>query len=267
MLPLLLLTTLLLPLTQGETCLSRQDVFDIVKKMETKMEAELDAKMEAKIETMKTEMETKMEAELETKLSKKDAEIQTKLDKKDAEIEIMKAEMEQKVESAALPGAVAEAVRDLPQLLVSVYQSSWSTADATITFDSYISDYNTGGGDGTLDLATGVFTCLTPGQYTITYSGQSVLNPGERNIIYLYVNGAQIWESRYIDYTDSGLGGWITTQGSRSLILHLGLGHTLELRTDTLTGTIWHLILNISLMAADSLESRTTNTTSTHSAP
>ena len=109
MLPLLLLTTLLLPLIQGKTCLSRQDVLHIVKEMETKIE------------------------EVETKLDKKDAEMKVMK----AEMEMMKEEtekMERKVESAALPGAVAEAIRNVPQLMISVYQDSWTT----ITYQYYM---------------------------------------------------------------------------------------------------------------------------------
>ena len=49
---------------------------------------------------------------------------------------------------------------------VSVYQAAWSTPDATITYDSYLADYNNAlppGSPRTLDLVTGVFTCPTPG--------------------------------------------------------------------------------------------------------
>merc|ERR1712226_936700 len=156
---------------------------------------------------------------------------------KDAEVEKLKAEMDKKVDVADLPGAVAAAVRDLPYEMVSVYKDYWTTRDATITYDSYLSDYNNserpGGGDGSLDLSTGTFTCLTPGHYTVTYSGYSGLDPGEANYIYLSVNGERVEESEYYERTSSGLGEWIITQGSRSLILHLGLGDTLQLRTDT----------------------------------
>ena len=61
MLPLLLLTTLLPPLTQGETCISRQDVLDIVKDMETKMAAEMET-IKAEMESLKAELEVEMKA-------------------------------------------------------------------------------------------------------------------------------------------------------------------------------------------------------------
>ena len=198
MFPLLLLTTLLLPLTQGEPCLSRQDVLDIVK-------------------------------ELEFKLDKKDAEMalmETRLDKKDAEMEAMKAKLEKKVESVDLSVAVAEAVRDLPYTLVSVSKYAWSTPNATITYDSYLADSSSGGA-GSLDLATGTFTCLFPGHYTISYSGHSELLLGKVpgfpdvriNFIYLHVNGVRLEQSLYDDYMLTGSDGdSLTSQGSRSLV-------------------------------------------------
>merc|ERR1712226_1546835 len=191
---------------------------------------------------------------------------------KDAEVEKLKAEMDKKVDVADLPGAVAAAVRDLPYEMVSVYKDYWTTRDATITYDSYLSDYNNserpGGGDGSLDLSTGTFTCLTSGHYTVTYSGYSGLDPGEGNNIYLSVNGVMVAKSRYDEHAPPGISGRIVTQGSRSLILHLGLGDTLQLRTySNFNGEFYDLIWNISLTAPDSLDSRTTNTTRTHFAP
>ena len=75
--------------------------------------------------------------------------MENKLESKDIEMDVMKAEMkrmaarmsalEKKVESFDLPGAVAEAVRELPSEMASAYQASWNTPDATITYDIFIS--------------------------------------------------------------------------------------------------------------------------------
>ena len=73
-----------------------------------------------------------------------------------------------------------------------------SEAGTTITYDYLLSDYNNanrpGGGDGVLDTSTGnftthlltilhhlpgKFTCLTPGFYSVTYSGHALLHPEE----------------------------------------------------------------------------------------
>ena len=73
--------------------------------------------------------------------------------------------------------------RDLPYMMTCAFQDHWVDHGATITFDYLLSDYNNsnrpGGGDGDLDTATGVFTCLTPGYYTVTYSGHALLHPEE----------------------------------------------------------------------------------------
>ena len=242
MLPLLILTTLLLPLTQGETCLSRQDVLDIVKELETKLDKK-DAEMEM------------MRAEMVTNLDKKVAEVEAKLDKKDAEIAKIQAQMDMKVESGALPGAVSEAVRDLPQVAISAYQSLWKPSDAinhaTITFDHFLSNSTSGGGDGALDLRTGVFTCLTPSVYTINWSGHSGLDPGEVVMYWLYVNGVKMYESKHEDKIHRDTSGYVGMQVSRNMIIHLDLGDTLELRTDPthFTGIIYRLIFSISLTA------------------
>ena len=172
-------------------------------------------------------METKLnkkDAEIKIKLDKKNAEMQTKLDKKDAEMQMMQARvlvLEKKVNSGDLPGAVAEAVWDLPIELVSVFKSNWATPDATITYERYLP----GGGDGALDLATGVFTCLIPGFYTVTFSGYSWLDPGKENMIYVHVRGVLIAESRYRDSSSNGVGDTIQTQGSKTMVSPLTPTH------------------------------------------
>ena len=139
----------------------------------------------------------------------------------------IKAEMDMKVANSDFPEAVAEAVRDLPYEMISVYKYEWTTPNATITFDHFIADYNNadrpGGGDGVLDLATGTFTCITPGYYTISFSGHSELNPGDENWIFLHINGEKMEESAYVDHDNKdAIGSRIDTrgdnQGSHSLV-------------------------------------------------
>ena len=78
--------------------------------------------------------------------------------------------------------------RDLPYMMTCAFQDHWADHGATITFDYLLSDYNNsnrpGGGDGDLDTVTGVFTCLTPGFYTITYSGHALLHPEDAVRLY-----------------------------------------------------------------------------------
>ena len=74
-----------------------------------------------------------------------------------------------------------KATRDLPYVMMCAYKAVWSTPDSTITYDRLTADYNNGnrpgGGDSTMDINTGKFTTLTPGHYTVTYSGRVYVNP------------------------------------------------------------------------------------------
>merc|ERR1711890_7619 len=128
---------------------------------------------------------------------------------------------------------------DLPYVMSCAYQDKWTTASSTITYDSLLSDYNNSdkpnGGDGRMDITTGGFTCLTAGHYTVTYSGYVVADPGEDVYIYLHHNGERVEESLWHSGQSSKNGGSIHDQGSRTVILHLAVGDTLDLRTSDCT--------------------------------
>merc|ERR550517_1511826 len=85
-------------------------------------------------------------------------------------------------------------LRDLPIVLISAWQDGVLTTPQTVTFDSFLANYNNaarpGGGDGELDLDSGVFTCFTPGYYTVSFSAYGIVGPtGHDNIeLYLYKN-------------------------------------------------------------------------------
>ena len=49
-----------------------------------------------------------------------------------------------------------------------------------------------GGGDGAMNLETGVFTSLTSGHYTLTLSGYSALDARVDNYLDLYHNGQMV---------------------------------------------------------------------------
>merc|ERR1711942_539938 len=103
---------------------------------------------------------------------------------------------------ASLETSVAEVrkTRGLPYVMTCAYKTSWSTPSATITYDSIFSDYknsdDVNGGDGVMDIKTGVYTVIKPaGYYTITFSGRAVLQQGEYLYMYLYHNGTKVPES------------------------------------------------------------------------
>ena len=98
-------------------------------------------------------------------------------------------------------------MRDLPIVLISAYQPSMLTSPRTVTFQSFLANFNNaarpGGGDGVLDLDSGIFTCMTPGYYTVSFSAYSAVGPrfGPQNM-YLYKNGSRLYESSWQSLID-----------------------------------------------------------------
>ena len=64
---------------------------------------------------------------------------------------------------------------------------AWSVIVFVSTFSS-----KEGGGDGAMNLETGVFTSLTSGHYTLTLSGYSALDARVDNYLDLYHNGHMV---------------------------------------------------------------------------
>merc|ERR1719481_1721858 len=95
--------------------------------------------------------------------------------------------MKREDDFANLETSLAEArkTRGLPYVMTCAYRFTWYDSSATITYDSLLSDFKNSddpdGGDGILDIKTGVYTVIKPaGYYTITFSGNAVLEPGDR---------------------------------------------------------------------------------------
>ena len=88
---------------------------------------------------------------------------------------------------------------------------------------SDISGTTTGGGDGVLDLDSGIFTCITPGYYTVSFSAYGHVGPDYGAIIdlSLYKNGIYLPGSRWQMW--GGFESWdsygkIGAMGSRILV-------------------------------------------------
>ena len=201
MLPLLLLTTLILPLTQGETCLTTNQLLEMIQEREAVVKDKMKAKI---VEEVIEEMDAKFENEKNV--------MRAEFEK---EKKLMKAEVQEVI------GEVTRK-RDLPNEMFCAYQDQWTVPDTTMSFDSFILNYNNadkpGGGDGEMDLNTGVFTCLTGGHYTISFSAYHNLNPGEKTNLYIYLNGKEVAASDGEQLNSSGNGGHIITQGGRTLV-------------------------------------------------
>merc|ERR1712080_545872 len=168
------------------------------------------------------------------------------------EMEAMKQEMTAVEKS---PNTAVSQVRDVPYVMSCAYQDYWDRDETTITYSSLLSDYNNhdkpDGGDGVMDISSGQFTCLTAGYYTVTFSGHAAVEPDEVVNIFINHNGERVYESRWWSYSSTANGGLIVDQGSKTVILHLAVGDTLELATTTCDGIIYDLIYCISLTGYD----------------
>merc|ERR1712212_654443 len=147
-----------------------------------------------------------------------------------------KAEVKKEVDKV-LPTAVEQGLRDLPFEMVCAYQDKWTVSNSIVAYDRISVEFNNsdrpGGADGSMNIETGVFTTVTSGYYIVTFSGFADVHVEESTTMYLYHNGVQVEESLF--ETRMGVGGsgnYMFDQGSRTVILHLLAGDTLDLRTE-----------------------------------
>ena len=167
-----------------------------IKEMEARLESK-DQAMETKLEELEDKMKENLESRLEEE-KEKQAEEKRELEARNKEMELrleetMK-EKKKKVEkrkrgfeasTSKLRIEVEESLRkeiasdysndalmtkpslrDLPIVFISAWQSKILTSPQTVTFESFLVNFNNhdrpGGGDGLLDLDSGIFTCITP---------------------------------------------------------------------------------------------------------
>ena len=78
-----------------------------------------------------------------------------------------------------------------------------------------------------LCLDTGIFTCLTPGYYAVSFSAYSSLgppslldNPLGPNYLYLFKNNEQVPESGWELFRNDALSAYIGLTASRNLVSH-----------------------------------------------
>merc|ERR1711892_966180 len=116
----------------------------------------------------------------------------------------------------------------------------------TIPYDSLLySSTNTEGGG--LDIATGVFTSPWPGSYTVTWSLMAGDGFGNSQVqIYLRQNGQIIGDTVHQSHY-SGPSGREDDQGGRTLVLHLGMGDTLDLYCQYCSAEIYNITFCVSL--------------------
>ena len=177
------------------------------------MREEMREEMQAKVDVMREEMREEMREVMREEMGEKDNKVKTQLDVLEArntELTTKLREVDQK------------SPRDLPFILTCAYKHDWSTPGATITYDRLTVDYNNsgrpGGGDGDMDISTGKFTALTPGHYTVTYSGIAKVDPGEYVNFQLMKNGKSVGTEGWWESYSSSNGGRISDEGSRTVV-------------------------------------------------
>jgi len=207
------------------------------------------------LEAKNRDLETRLE-ELEDKIKEEKEKGQMGLKESTSKlrIEVEKESSGKEMASNISNNAVTKpSLRDLPIVLISAWRDSVITSPQTVTYGSFLANFNNanrpGGGDGVLDLDSGVFTCFTPGYYTVSFSAYADLGGSAKRHLYLYKNGSQLPESYWfvgtnnndVDATNFG------AVSSRIMILHLDEGDALELRM-TDGNYISKITLNIELI-------------------
>merc|ERR1719391_1306813 len=190
---------------------------------------------------------------MESKLDKMAASIE----RLEAEAKLKSAEMQAKAEE--LQAATARLVRgqtseSQAEVMVCSYRLSW-TDTGTITYSKILTQLDNcdqaGGGCAAMDIGKGIFTALTPGMYSVTFSGRSVLYEGVRDKITLHLhhNGRQVTESLWQSYCGEGCSR-INDQASRTLLIQLEVGDTVSLVADELGYSLQYLLFCVKLEAA-----------------
>ena len=183
--------------------MASQDDNQQIKEMINKM---IDAKMTVE----KKEMEEKMEV-LREEMQEKDNRMKKQLDL----LETRNAEMTTKLKEVD-----RKSITDLPYVMACAFRYNWATASAssTITYERLSVDYNSGGGDGDMDISTGKFTALTPGHYTVTFSGVAGMSPGEQVYFQLMLNDKYAGDEGEWRSLPSSSNSFSNDQGSRTVV-------------------------------------------------
>ena len=194
--------------------------------METKMkrEEEKHIKEREKLEALIRDLETRLEDKLETSLGKLASTMKEEMGEFEATVSKLKTEVERKenASNCSSSSLTKSSLRDSPILLISAWRSN-ITSPQIVTFETFLANYNNGGADGLFNLDSGVFVCITPGYYTVSFSAYSkstrggTSDPDYRQSLFLYKNGSQLPES-YWAFADALTMDHISVTGSRILV-------------------------------------------------
>ena len=194
-----------------------------VERMEISWKAE-NAHLENKLEAKNVEVENLQEqlkevkvqfTEIESRMEEVMLSTQKKNENTVEEVASLKSEMRAEVKKE-----VDKGLRDLPFEMVCAFKHRWEEAESVITFDQITVEVDNsnkpGGGDGTMNIETGVFTTVTSGYYIVTYSANVNVLPGEYTNMWLYHNG--VAQEASCSWTVERGGDFIDDQSSRTLV-------------------------------------------------
>ena len=200
--------------SKSEELTQRMERMEISWKLE---KANLETKLETKnvevenlqeqLKEVKVHFESRMEevASLPSEMAMQIADLQNQLkevkaQKKDQNQELADSEMKKQCKAEVkkeldkiLPTAVEQGLRDLPFEMVCAYKHEQGPpANSVVSYDRITVEFNNsdrpGGGDGSMNIKTGVFTTVTSGYYIITFSGYVEVLPGDYTQMWLYHN-------------------------------------------------------------------------------
>merc|ERR1712037_559002 len=190
-----------------EELMQRVERMDISWKLEK-------ANLERKLEVKNVEVENlhkrvkEGEGQFESRLEEVTMQVKEDMKNKNQEVaHSLKSEMEKQCKAEVkkeldkvLPTAVEQRLRDPPFEMVCAHKHDWDKV-GIVNYDLITVEFNNsdrpGGADGTMNIETGVFTTVTSGYYTVTFSGHVYVTAGEYTQMWLHHNGVKLEESLF----------------------------------------------------------------------
>ena len=90
------------------------------------------------------------------------------------------------------------------------------------------------------DHISGIFTVPVSGAWRVTFSMRSVVNSGDGNFCYLYINGARLYETQHYTYSESD--GEMVSTGGRVVTLEASAGDNIEIRATRMDGIYYEIL-------------------------
>ena len=225
--------------------MQRMERMDISWKLE---KADLEKKLEVKNAEVENLQKRVKEGELQFESRAEELMLSTQRKNENQEIASLKkqvTDMESKVEEVAslksemraeVKKEVDKGLRDLPFEMVCAYKHNWDKV-GIMNYDRISMEFNNSdrpgglfvqiyshnihtGGDGTMNIETGVFTTVTSGYYIVTYSAAVRVYAGDSTDMWLHHNGVQVEESFFATQMNFGTTNvhFILDQGSKTVV-------------------------------------------------